>query len=100
MMLIIGWVLIVYVVIAIIILIVLRKELVKFLNRLLSKTKIVLARGKDLLLPIKAAASSTRRGAEHIDKVIQNIEQTVQPLITSVAGDLDAIITAIQDVPN
>ncbi|MGR6127190.1 hypothetical protein [Paenibacillus sp. SER-28] len=95
----IGWILIVYAVIAIIILIVLHKQFIKFLDRLLSKTKIVLASGRDLLLPVKAAALSTRSGAEHIDEVIQSIEQTIPPLITSAAGDLNAIITAIKDVP-
>ena len=95
----IGVVLIVYAIVAIIILLGLRKDLVKLWDRQVIKIQQLIDRGRGLLVPVAGAAAATRSGGGHVTAAADHIEQTVPPAIESAANSLDGVATALQGVP-
>ncbi|MDZ4496025.1 hypothetical protein [Bacillus cereus] len=99
MLKIIGALLIVYSVISIAILVILRKDAIKFWDTQVEKFKNVIKEGKAIIPKLSEGARASRNGADHINDLAEHLEQDIPSALQKVVETLDGVLKTLSKLP-
>lgn len=94
-----GGILIVYSIIAVVCLIILRVNLIKFWDSQVKKIKKLISVAKDILTPVRLAALATRNGGKQINKLTEHLKTKFHLTVKKVIETLESFITGIEHLP-